>query len=253
MPRKIQRKPIRHRLERRDNEPTISNQLSIQEAITVLGGITGIIVAILWLGGRFYADGYFSAMNIPSYQINFSIWEYAETSWMRLIFYFLEKIYAPLVLLATIFLAIFLSTAILQHIFPKLKIVDALKNLESEINKLRKSYRPIFVFSLSSYFIYLMLLAFLDINASGYAVGRSSVLTKSYSIEVYSKSTLPLGAGHVVPNVPSTLIKYHGLHLLTYNNGKYYLFRDIDPITCKPIQVFIVADSQDTYFVLGSV
>ena len=54
-----------------------------------------MIVAILWLGGRFYMAGYFGAMNIPAFQINFSVWEYAEAAWSRVIIYFLRQIFIP--------------------------------------------------------------------------------------------------------------------------------------------------------------
>ena len=73
MPRKIQRQPIRYIAEKVGQEQSSPKNFSIQEAVTILGGITGIIVAILWVTGRSYAAGYFSAMNIPSFQINFSI------------------------------------------------------------------------------------------------------------------------------------------------------------------------------------
>jgi len=253
MPRKIQRKPIRHLPEKLGQEQSSDKGLSIQEVVTILGGVTGLIVAILWLGGRSYAAGYFSAMNIPSFQINFSIWEYAEASWQRLIFYFLSKIYTPLVLVTTIFLIVFLSAVLLQRLFPKLKIVDAVKNIGWPTKDLRKSIKSALVFSLAIYFLYLLLVAFIDINQTGQAVGRDTVLTKSYAIEIYSKEILPLDPGQVASNTSSSLVQYDGLRLLTYNNGKYYLFRDVDPVTCKPSQVFIINDSQGTYFVLGDI
>jgi hypothetical protein len=84
-----------------------------------------------------------------------------------------------------------------------------------------------------------------NLNASGQYQGRVTVLTSSYAVEVYSKDYLPLGSPQVIPNTTPTLMHYVGLRLLTFNNGKYYLFRDVDPITCRPSQVFIISDNPD--------
>src|SRR5919109_516943 len=105
MKRKIQRKPIRYFRETAVKEELIAKSLNLQEAVTIFGGITGVIVAILWLAGRFYMTGYLRALNIPAFQVSFSIWEYAETSWSRLIFYFLSTIYLPLVMISTVALS----------------------------------------------------------------------------------------------------------------------------------------------------
>ena len=57
--------------------PAPANGITIQEAVSIIGGITGTIVAILWLAGRsIWRDT--CAINIPAFQINFSVWEYAE-------------------------------------------------------------------------------------------------------------------------------------------------------------------------------
>jgi len=253
MPGKTQRQLIRYLPEKASQEQTSAKSLSIQEAVTILGGITGFIVAILWLGGRAYMAGYFSAMNIPSFQINFSIWEYAEASWQRLIFYFLSKIYTPLVLITSIFLIVVLSAIVLQRVFPNLKIADAVKNIGLPIKNLRSNIKSALVLSLAIYFLYLLLVAFIDINKTGQLIGRDTVLTKSHAIEIYSKESLPLGSGQIISNTSPPLIHYTGLRLLTNNNGKYYLFRDVDPVTCKPSQVFIINDSPGTYFVLGDI
>ena len=121
MPKKTQRKFNRYLPVKEDKEKTEAKGFSIQAAVTVLGGITGIIVAILWVAGRFYTIAYFNAMNIPSFQINYSIWEYAEASWMLLIMYFLGKIYRPALLIAVIFLTTILLILAAQRIFPKLR------------------------------------------------------------------------------------------------------------------------------------
>jgi len=252
MPRRFQRQPKRYIARRINREQTSPKyMIGAQEALTILGGVTGLIIAILWVAGRFYATGYFSAMNIPAFQINFSIWEYAELSWLKLIFFFLKKIYLPLVIIAGISLVPFL-TLILQTLFPKLKIFDAVKATVSQIQRL-SGIGYVLVFSLIIYFSYLLLLSFIDINKIGEVEGKEIVLTSSYAVEVYSRDLLPIGAAKNVAKTTPTLMQYSGLRLLTFNNGKYYLFRDLDPVTCKPAQVFIIPDTPEIQVALGAI
>ena len=212
-----------------------------------------MIVAILWLGGRFYMAGYFGAMNIPAFQINFSVWEYAEAAWSRVIIYFLRQIFIPVILASSIALSSLVIILALQRVFPKLKLVGLLDGMVLQVQKLPGEFKRIVAFVLLMYFIYILFDLSTDINVSGQEQGRATVLTSSYAVEVYSKSYLPLGAAQVVPNTTSTLLHYDGLRLLTFNNGKYYLFRDIDPITCRPAQVFIISDNPDVHLAVSSV
>jgi hypothetical protein len=255
MIRKVQRKPKRYLQEKARQTAIMApvRGLTIQEAVSILGGITGIIVAILWIAGRFYAAGYYSAMNIPSFQVNFSIWEYAEVSWLKLIFFFLRKIYPLLVSVAAIFFFVPLFASVLQRIFPTLKVFDLVRSLALQIKRAPSSMSYMLVFSIIVYFSYLLLLALVDINRTGQVEGKNVVFTSSYTVEVYSSFFLPLGTPNVMSNTDPTLLRYEGLRLLTFNNGKYYLFRDIDPVTCKPSQVFIIPESSDTHLVFSAV
>lgn len=78
MRRRIQRKPIKQIREKGLNEQSVTKGLNIQQGKTIFEGTTGLIVAVLWLVGRYYAPGYFRAMYIPSFQINLSVWEYED-------------------------------------------------------------------------------------------------------------------------------------------------------------------------------
>lgn len=253
MHRKTQRRPIGHRYEKVVKQQSTVENLNIQEAVTILGGIAGLIVAILWLAGRFYMAGYLGAMNIPAFQVSFSVWEYAEASWSRLIFYFLSRIYLPLVIIATVVLSSALVAYFLQRIFPKLRMIDALEAIVSQAVNFQRNFRGVLTFAFIIYFVYILLEVFIAINGSGAGEGRKAVLEESYTIEVYSKDSIPLGPSEPAPNVPSTFNHYSGFRLLTHNNGKYYLFQEIDPTTCKPLKVFVITDTQDIYFVLGDV
>ncbi len=253
MPRRIQRRPIKPIREKVIEEQPPTKGINIQGAVTVLGGLTGVIVAILWIAGRLYAAGYFGAMNIPAFQVNFSVWEYAEVSWLRLIAYFVKALYpmakflvvAPLVAAALVF--------ILQAIFPRLKLLDATNNITSGIDRIQPVISYIVAFIAIVYFSVILLGSFLDVYKFGETTGKNAMLSSSYAIQVYSKDYLPLGPPKVTSDITSTIVEYDDLRLLTFNNGKYYLFRDIDPVTCKPSQVFIITDSPNIAIVLSAV
>ena len=98
-----------------------------------------------------------------------------------------------------------------------------------------------------------MLLSFIDINRTGQVEGKNIVLTSSYAVEVFSRDFLPIGTAKVLSNTAPTLMQYSGLRLLTFNNGKYYLFRDLNPVTCKPSQVFIIPDTPEIHITLSAI
>ena len=60
----------------------------------MIAGGEGVFIAVFWYLGRAYAEGLFDAMNIPSFHIELSVWEYAElsTQWVLLftIFFLLD-------------------------------------------------------------------------------------------------------------------------------------------------------------------
>jgi hypothetical protein len=253
MPRKIQRKPIRKRPKELVDSHSSAQGFNIQGTIAILGGITGIIVAILWVAGRFYTIGYFGAMNIPAFQINFSVWEYAELSWLKLIIYFLKRIFPIAVLLTVVPLIILILVFLLQKLFPKLKLIEAINKLFLGIKRLWSGISYLLALAIIVLFSYILLQAFIDINKTGQIEGKDVVFSSSYAVQIFSKDYLPLGSPKAVSNLTTSLKEYDGLRLLRFNNGKYYLFRDIDPYTCKPSQVFVITDSPDIILVLSTI
>jgi hypothetical protein len=253
MTRRIQRKPKRYLSEKTSKVPTPAKGFSIQEAVSILGGITGIIVPILWLAGRFYMAAYLSAMNIPAFQINFSVWEYAQAAGSGILSYFLPKIFLPALLASLVILISLAATLVLQRIFPRLKLVGLLDGITLQAQNLPRRFKSALAVALTMYFIYTLLELSTNLTVSGQERGRATVLTKSYAVEVYSKDYLPLGPPEVMSNTTPILMHYRGLRLLTFNNGKYYLFRDVDPITCRPLQVFIISDSPDVHLTVSPI
>ena len=60
---------------------------SLRDLVGLVSASTGIFAVLLYLAGRSFAGGYFEAMNIPSYQVSFSIWEYGEVGWLPMLLY----------------------------------------------------------------------------------------------------------------------------------------------------------------------
>ncbi len=255
MPKRIQRQPKRYFPERisKASPPATARGINIQEAVSILGGITGTIVAILWLAGRVYMAAYFDAMNIPAFQINFSVWEYAEAAWSRVILYFLGTIFVPLILAASVALASLVIILGLQRMFPKLQLVAALDGITLQVENLPRRFKSLLAFVLIMYFIYVLLDLSHNLTVSGEKQGRATVLSKSYVVEVYSTDNLPLGPSEVMQNTTPILMRYSGLRLLTFNNGKYYLFREVDQETCKPLRVFIVSDGPQVHLTVSPI
>lgn len=247
--KKVQPKRIKYfpvKLAKRQKEV---DGFNFREAITILGGITGLIVALLWIAGRFYANGYFAEMNIPLYQINYSIWDYAELAWLRLVTYFFIAVSAPLFLLITCSIIFLILLFVLQKMLPKLIILATFQRLVAQITGFFNSYRILAVTGLIVIFFYCFLLLLTDIHAGGQADGLRAVLTGSYSVDVYSKEYLPMGPYDVVSG--TSMFHYGGLHLLIANGGKYYLFRDINPASCQPEQVYVINDIESIHLVFS--
>jgi len=235
--------------------------------------LTGIFSVLLYIAGRSFAAGYFAAMNIPSYQVSFSIWEYGEVGWLPMVLY-------PLIMFAAAglswgilhFLLAWLSTLFVRlmnwlkqrNISPKFKLPAWIANTINWIRKILKSiwsaikppplslYAKIaFVFPVLS-FIALLILLFAGYTLEyiyniGRDNGRKMVLENSPQIELISSSIIPLESTNTIaPQLTKDGIYiYQGFHLLTSNNGKYYLFNEIDKETCKPTKVYIIDSGQN--------
>lgn len=76
--------------------------------------------------------------------------------------------------------------------------------------------------------------------------GRYHVLENSAQVEISSTVPLPLDENNLLKEEASgqDYYIYRGMHLLTVNNGNYYLFRELDPKTCKPVKVYVIEGSQ---------
>lgn len=223
---------------------------SLREVIGLIGAGTGIFAALLYLAGRSYAAGYFEAMNIPSYQVSFSMWEYGEVAWLPLLLY-------PIGIIVVTGFLMGILNRILDFLSPLLKrIVNWIKTKitakKPRLNLPESSSETEFWFSLAKRAFFFLLLVSLVVFTLQFVYGFGQINGRLHmeqfakSIEIISPIPLPLDDNNVSP-VPSSGQEYYvyeGLHLLTVNEKKYFVFRDVDPITKKPLKVYVIEGNQ---------
>jgi len=216
-----------------------------KEAVAIWGGLVGLFVAVLWMTGRSYARGYFEAMSIPHYYVKFSIWEYGESSWQ-------------LLLLGSAILCVFVSVSIgvLRWIYLHITQLmrEAVKQLDEKTNKSNLFHLaeivpalPVILFG-GAILMTSMNMLLNWAHDQGMQTGSSIVVGKGTRVEFVSDTPLQLGT----PTITSTsigdetvsLFVYQDFRLLTFNEGHYYVFRRIDPTTCRPERVYIVEEDQ---------
>jgi hypothetical protein len=218
----------------------------IKDIVGIISTVAGVFVVLLWLAGRAYATGYFSAMNIPSYHVSFSVWEYAEVSWLPLVLYVIATIVIGSVVLGIVFALINKLFSCWTHRKQEMRRKRTSKVPSSLTLPVTKMLWTAFIALIGGLLLYLVLFSLDLVNLVGQKIGRQTVLHGSNLVQIVSDSPLDLGKQATLldnsgSNIPAPFV-YDGLRLLTYNNGKYYLFRDIDPATCKPKQVYIIND-----------
>lgn len=250
--------PVHLVLEQPDQKPNKKSFLDwLREWIGVIVTATGIFSTLFYLAGRSFASGYFSAMNIPSFQVSFSLWEYGEVGWIPMLlypigmfaiaglfwggFYSIRDLTTPLRnWLFNVFAC--LKQSILSFFSKYLKIKLPSIKLPVWSREALISFQLV-KYSINILFVLLFVYMTLKfVSFWGESNGIIFVLNRSQQVEILSTNIIPLdNSGIIAPqkNSDGTYI-YQGFHLLTYNDGKYYLFREIDRKTCKPIKVYII-------------
>ncbi len=219
---------------------------SLRDIFGLVSAGAGIFAALLYLAGRSFASGYFAAMNIPNYQVSFSLWEYGEVAWLPLLLY-------PIGMIVVTGFLMGILTRIVDLLSPMIKkIVIWLKtNITVKLpvlNLPESSHETIFWVSTTKRATFILLLigtvvfTLNFVRSFGQLNGRIHITELSAQVEVISAIPLSLDDN----NLPSSKFSgqdffvYKGLRLLTVNNDKYYLFKEIDPITCKPAKVYVI-------------
>ncbi len=221
----------------------------LRDMVGLLAAGAGIFTALLYLAGRGFASGYFSAMNIPEYKVSFSLQEYGAVSWLPLFLFPTVAIGLGSVLagmlsrisdcMAPLFSR--LRDWLHQHVVLKLRLPGL-----PEASRQTKNWFGI------ARFAYLLFLLFLMISATFYVStwyggwsGREYLLKSSPLVEIGSRTPQPLGTATVLSDpIAGEQYWYTGFRMLTFNGGMYYLFKDIDPATCKPGRVYAIQERE---------
>ena len=222
----------------------------IKDSVTILGGLTVIIVALFVFLGRRFIEGYFSVLNIPISAVNFSTWSYGETG--------LVYIIAPIgvfIILSPIIVFIFLFISetifrVIQNIFPQKSIVTPNKtSLFQPI--LQEVLPPTIKVFCGAIVITLLMRVFLAVSLRMYDEGENNayqyIQESALGIRLTSKEPFLIPAPTVTAATATAndepTYTYEGLYLLTKNDGTYFLFDDVDE-TCRPRDIYIVKEAQ---------
>lgn len=230
--------------------------ISLRDMIALLSAGAGVLTALIYLSGRYYAGGYFGAMNIPSYQVSFSLWEYGEVVWLPVSLYIFTMMIVSGVLWG---IGYAIWDGLVTPVARKLTgwVQDVAWGQQPGRRLPGIGPRAEMAFSIAGLGLGLLCFAvivFLSLQLMlefGKSLGTRAVLQTSPRAELVSAVPLPMEKVRIITNSiagvgeVNSFYAYSDLHLLTYNNGKYYLFRDIDPTTCRPEQVFVINADQD--------
>jgi len=232
-----------------DNNDTTLETHKTKEILTLLSGSAGILIAFFWLTGRAFAAGYFNAMGIPAYQITFSVWEYAETSWLYILTSSIMLIFVLIIIVGiTSFISLLIDIFANYLRTRKGKIKKRKQTLFTKTGDfflawLENSLVPISKLNNLVLFMFVLLIAVAYMvsftKTQGEKNGYNNVNGEGFQINFTTNISLNLNASAKVTK-KSGIYSYRGYRLLTYNNGKYYFFDEIDPDTCKPKGIFIV-------------
>jgi hypothetical protein len=75
----------------------------------------------------------------------------------------------------------------------------------------------------------------------GGKLGRENVLHPETQVDITSKFELNLGIPDIISSSGKEIVyQYNGLKLLTVNERRYFLFREVDSITSRPKAVYII-------------
>jgi len=217
---------------------------SLRELIGLATAGAGIFAALLYLAGRSFANSYFAAMNIPGYQVSFSLWEYGEVAWLPLFLYPIGMIILSSFLGGVFSTISDLTSPLCAYLWDWLK--KKIKFRLPALHLPEQSRKTKLWFAIANYvfivllFVFIIIFTLQAVSQYGKLNGQLTVLENAAQIELIS--AVPLGDNNLaaVQSSGQGYYFYKGFHLLTFNNGKYYLFKEIDSVTCKPSQVYVI-------------
>lgn len=227
---------------------------SLSEIIGLVSTGTGIFAALFYLAGRSFASGYFEAMNIPHYMVTFTVWEYGEVAWLPLFLYPIVTMLIGGIIWGIIYtVRDWLFTPLWEKLSAWIKKKIQLRLPRWQLPAISNQARRAFIVGLNATAVFMValfaILTLQFVRDFGVFNGKSTVLEKAQMVEIVSANPLTLEDFEIVGfqsgQGSSQYFVYSDYRLLTINGGKYYLFREIDPVTCKPLKVYVVDSGTD--------
>lgn len=222
---------------------------SVRELLGLITASAGIFAVLFYLAGRSYVSGYFGAMNIPEYLISFSLQEYVMLAWQSVLIY-------PVFIFVVGGLFWGILYTLRDYLSPvTYRFLNWLKNKAKNLlsfihlpnfhlpklsRETRLMYAMLGIGLLVAMVIVTISSALTFIERIGQLDGKNALLEKSMNVELITDKPVMSEQVDVITSHEGIFYVYKDFRLLYVTSEKYYLFKEIDPSTCKPRKVFII-------------
>lgn len=252
---------------------------NIRDTVAIAGGITAIVVALLWAIGRQYVKGYFDAVNIPAFQSNLTLWDYGEKGWPFLLMgilissaliytvYALRNL-APRIGKSTTSFAIGYAVALALFIIALIVVLNTKVDFKQDSTEIAHVLIALAAYSAAvlvaatlflttvrnhqavelSAAIFLVIAVFVAVLVISYdrgaRSGRDYASQQALKVHVILTAPLLIGASATTESSAdgNILVKYEDFYLLMIGDGRYFLFNEITP-NCQPKQLYMVKEA----------
>ena len=198
-------------------------------------------------------------MNIPEYMISFTLQEYGVIAWMPILVYPIATMIIGGLIWGIFSFILDLIDSVSKRLVEWIrKIIDKV-SMDIKLPKFSLLTKQMFSLAGKGFlvlFIVIYILITMDlVSKIGTVLGRTTLLNESHPVEIISPILLPLVNSEQIITQTTSLTNqkssYKDFRLLIFNNGKYFLFKELDPLTCKPLQVFILEKDQIEQIILS--
>jgi hypothetical protein len=239
--------------EQSSGEDAEKARISLKDVVGAIVSLSAIATAVFYVIGRYFAVGYFKEMNIPLYQLKFSIWEYGEVAWYPIAEYLIGVLaYAALAAVLFGLVVTLVRKLVLRRSTDRPRERSRQPGL---IHKTLESARDSMFFGSMAalLFVIVLVIAFAGHRAEerGSQVGRAEVLIAQHLTLVTSQPLGIPGGLTVKTSDGRVLHRYEDLYMLTYNDDRYFVYRTLGVDPCRPQDVFVVESERVTQATLS--
>lgn len=207
-----------------------------------------MFIALLYTAGRWFINGFYEALNIPFAFVDFTVWEYAEVVWRYLLLYLLKGIfYGGIFLLFLTLLKPFfrwVGQRFIQLLNKRKRRMTSTGENKGEVvvENISRALRILLWMAIILFILYSILNWVADMGDEGRRYGRSILMSNSMEIELVSEIPLNLDtqkSDKTSSSTPSTYF-YSGYRFLLFNGDRYFIFKELDDVTCRPTQIYVI-------------